>query len=59
MLEFFKTNWKDIMEIVISLIVGFFGGITYKSYKLKNVSKIKGNNNMVIQKGNDINGNKE
>lgn len=48
MINFFIENWKDITEIMISLIVGFIGGYTYKSIKVK--SKIKGNNNMVIQK---------
>lgn len=47
MINFFIENWKDIAEIVISLMVGFIGGYTYKSIKVK--SKIKGNNNVVVQ----------
>lgn len=54
MLEFFSNNWKDIIEILISLIVGFIGGKTYTNYinkKIRQTSKIKGNNNTVNQKG--------
>ena len=47
MLNFFINNWKDIAEITISLIAGFVCGYTYKSIKIK--SKIKGNNNTIIQ----------
>ena len=56
MVHFFQSNWKDILEIVVSLILGFLGGYTYKGLKSKNSSKIKGNYNTVIQKGNDNNG---
>lgn len=56
MVDFLYNNWKDILEVVISLILGFLGGYTYKGTKSKNVSKIKGNNNTVTQKGNDNNG---
>ena len=53
MKEFLQTNWKDILEILISLILGFIGGYSYKSLLSNNSSKIKGNNNIVVQKGND------
>ena len=53
MIQFFQNNWKDILEIISSLILGFLGGYTYKGVKSKNISKIKGNNNTVVQKGND------
>ena len=53
MVEFMQNNWKDILEIIVSLIIGFFGGCTYKNMNTKNISKIKGNNNNVIQKGSD------
>ena len=56
MVHFFQSNWKDILEIVVSLILGFLGGYTYKGLKSKNSSKINGNYNTVIQKGNDNNG---
>lgn len=57
MIEFLQSNWRDILEIIISLILGFAGGYTYKGIKSKNISKIDGNNNIVNQKGNDIYGN--
>lgn len=57
MIQFFQNNWKDILEIISSLILGFLGGYTYKGMKSKNNSKIKGNNNTVVQKGNDNSGN--
>lgn len=56
MIDFLQSNWKDILEIVISLIVGFLGGIKYSSIRNKNKSRITGNNNLVIQKGNEYNG---
>lgn len=56
MLDFVQNNLKDILEIIVSLILGFLGGYTYKGIKSKNISKIDGNNNTVIQKGNDNNG---
>lgn len=57
MIEFLQNNWKDILEIFISLILGFLGGYSFKGMKSKNTSKIKGNYNTVLQKGNDNNGN--
>lgn len=54
MINFLSNNWKDIAEIVVSLIVGFIGGNTYQNYKNNNIkqsNKIKGNNNSVSQKG--------
>lgn len=55
MIEFLQANWKDILEILISLIVGFLGGIKYTSMKSKNNSKIVGDCNSVTQKGNEYN----
>ena len=53
MIDFMQNNWKDLLEIIISLIIGFLGGIT--CVKNKNNSKIKGNSNIVIQEGNKHN----
>lgn len=50
MIDFIQNNWKDLLEIFASLIVGFLGGITFTNIKSKNVSKIKGNNNTGVQK---------
>lgn len=55
MIDFLQSNWKDLLEIIISLIVGFLGGITFTNIKSKNSSKIKGNNNTVIQEGSKYN----
>lgn len=55
MSDFIQNNWKDILEIFASLIVGFLGGITFKNIKSKNISKIKGNNNTVVQEGSKYN----
>ena len=55
MIEFLQANWKDILEILISLIVGFLGGIKYTNMKSKNNSKIVGDYNSVTQKGNEYN----
>lgn len=54
MLNFIQNNWKDLLEIIISLILGFLGGYTFNNMKSKNISKINGNNNNVIQKGNNL-----
>ncbi len=56
MVEFIQNNWKDILEIITSLVLGFLGGYTYKGMKVKNISKVKGYNNTIIQKGGDNNG---
>lgn len=55
MIDFIQNNWKDLLEIFASLIVGFLGGITFTNIKSKNVSKIKGNNNTVVQEGSKYN----
>lgn len=52
-MEFLKNHLIDIIEIIISAIVGFLGGMKYS--KVKNVTKIKGNNNQINQKGNEKN----
>lgn len=52
MIDFLKEHIIDILEITISVITGFIGGITYTKNKIKNVAKIKGNNNSINQKGN-------
>lgn len=55
MLEFLQSNWKDIAEIVVSLILGFFGGVKYTKILNKNKLIINGNGNNVSQKGNEYN----
>lgn len=55
MLDFFQSNWKDLLEIIVSVVIGFLGGVTYQKNKIKNVSKIKGSNNVVFQEGKGIN----
>ena len=55
MIDFLHNNWKDLLEIAISLIIGFLGGITVTNIRNKNSSKIKGNNNTIIQEGNRYN----
>ncbi len=52
MTEFVSNNWSDIIQIIISLVVGFVGGKTYENYiskRIKQIAKIKGNNNNVNQ----------
>lgn len=54
MLNFLINNWKDILEIIISLILGFFGGKKYENFIVinnKQTTRIKGNNNNFEQKG--------
>lgn len=55
MINFIVNNWKDVAEIIVSLIIGFLGGITFTNVKNKNKAKIKGNGNTVIQEGNKYN----
>ncbi len=55
MIEFLQSNWKDIAEIVVSLIIGFFGGIKYTKISNKNKLTINGNENTASQKGNEYN----
>lgn len=55
MSDFIQKNWKDLMEIIISFIVGLCGGIKINKVRNKNTSKIKGNNNIVKQEGNKHN----
>lgn len=55
MIEFLKEHIIDIIEIIISLVTGFLGGITYTKVTIKNTAKIKGNNNSINQKGNEEN----
>lgn len=54
MAEFFSNNWKDIIEVIFSLIIGFFSGKKYENYtnkKIKQIAKINGDNNNISQKG--------
>lgn len=54
MINFLRNNWVNITEIIISLVVGFFGGKKYENYtnkKIKQKAKINGNNNNIYQKG--------
>ena len=37
MLDFFQNNWKDLLEIIISVVIGLLGGVTYQKNKIKNV----------------------
>lgn len=55
MIEFIQNNWKDLLEILVSLIIGFLGGITFTNIKSKNYSKIKGDKNIVFQEGSNHN----
>ena len=50
-MDFLRNHLIDIIEIIVSAIVGFIGGMKYS--KVKNVAKIKGNNNQINQKGNE------
>ena len=50
-----QNNQKDILEIIVSLIIGFLGGITFTTVKSKNNANIKGDNNTVIQEGSKYN----
>lgn len=51
MIDFIQNNWKDLLEIIISLVLGFLGGIKFVNIKNKNKTRIRGNNNVVIQGG--------
>lgn len=51
MIDFIRNNWKDLLEIIISLVLGFLGGIKFVNIKNKNKARIRGNNNVVIQGG--------
>ena len=55
-MEFLKSNWKEIVEFIGTFIIGFFSGYTCKIMNFKNSSKVKGNYNTVIQKGNENSG---
>ena len=57
MLDILENYWQDIAKIIIGLVLGIGGGVSYKIYKNKNISKVKGNGNIVIQKGSDPNEN--
>lgn len=57
MLDILENYWQDIAKIIIGLVLGIGGGVSYKIYKNKNISKVKGNGNIVIQKGSDTNEN--
>ena len=55
MKDFIINNWKNLVEIIVSLVLGFLGGITFTNIKNKNKAKVKGNGNIVIQEGNKYN----
>lgn len=52
MTDFLKNNWLQLVEILVSLILGFIGGMKYQNMKNKNVANVKGNNNNINQGGN-------